>query len=726
MHAFLLLGLGACGSGTCFSCLSKPPAPLPESERVYDGLQVKVTPKGFDAGAGRIASALTSIVPRYVSVTIPSTPIKSGALDALLCKNDCTLSVNLSQVSVDRDTPNKLVFTAVASVSGWLSLSGSVSCSAQASAGINVALDVTVATDGLTKHLGGEILAVRAPIQAGDFSITGTGCGTADLAPIAAALAKHAATLEKELKSRAATSAESLLCLACDAYSSGCPAGSTCDAYRCRLPSGSCLYYPQGPFGVAQLNKFTLGIYRESTDFEMHLVAGQKETTVADPLVDPGLAANFRFFGGVVPPAELPACVVPATVQAGQPKRIEMEIEAQKLAGKEPRLASGFHVGAALTESLLTRIVQGLYLSGGFCIEVGPSFTPLLSADTLATILPSIATIADKGAPALITIRAKKPPRMVVGSGEFLADGSGKKSLDKPLVTLAFDTLELSVYSVVAGRTTRLFAVEADSRLPLGIDFAPSATGEAQILPVLGSLEGLAHNVRITSHELLAEDAAALASAVKAMVGLAQPAFASQLPVYQIPPLGGVKLEVLAVRGVSARAAPDEYDAVGIFANIAKGTQAMARVRTRAALLPAEPGTLRPVLEASADLSPAEVQYRVNGGFWSAFRPAGRWAIDDPSLELGGVHSIEIRARRAGAWATLDPDPIRLSFERRPPAQPKARERIAEISQFNDDRKNMDSASTPESTGGCASAPSAPILAVSVAVWALVRKRRIG
>jgi uncharacterized protein (TIGR03382 family) len=63
----------------------------------------------------------------------------------------------------------------------------------------------------------------------------------------------------------------------------------------------------------------------------------------------------------------------------------------------------------------------------------------------------------------------------------------------------------------------------------------------------------------------------------------------------------------------------------------------------------------------------AEYSWRLDGGGWSVFRPGPQLLIRSPLLLLGGEHRLEVRARTAGDYRSLDLDLVGVLLVIDPP-----------------------------------------------------------
>ncbi len=666
-------GWSACAPPSCFGCLQPPAAPLTEAQKVYDGIQFHATPAGLAAGAGQAASLVVGVAPKSLAFDIPPTTVAAGTINAVLCPAHCLITGTPGGLSMSVSAPASLDLSAPATLSGTLTLQGTPSCSATATLTTTAQISLALATDTTTHDLGAWVSGAMVSFSASDVSFPSGSCGGADLTPVANALVAQSSALGTALASTAATNAAGIFCMPCSAYTAGCPGTSTCSGtpQACRDSSGQCLFGPSGPSGVANLSGFTVVTSTRPT-VEWQVAAGQAQSTTADPVVGTSGDLSIRYWGGS--PNDAVADCVPGPIPPPDPAvRIDFDAEASALASSVPALANGYHLGVALAAPFLTDVLRGVYAGGGLCLAIDSRFTSLLSAQSLAAVLPSIGLLSAKDSPAMLTFRPKSPPDVRVGAGEIGTDANGNPVLVSPHLTLDLNDLEVSIATVVDDRYARLVALIAQAQLPLGVEIVPDPTGKPVIEPVLGDLRNLALNASVSGTSLLAESDADIVTATTTLLSVAQSALAGRIGTFSFPSLGNVNLDVLAIHGVSPIAGTADYNALGLFANVASvnGMVPWRRAHTRALALsttdpPPGPGVAAVVVEATVIGSTrGEVQVRVDGGFWSPFRPEGIFTVDDPVLALRGPHRIEIRGRFAGDWRSLDPDPAVLDVEMR-------------------------------------------------------------
>jgi hypothetical protein len=547
----------ACAPQGCES-IEQPSRPLPEAQRIYGGVQAHLTSEGFQAGAFALAPGLTSALPESIPITLPTTQVSLSGADLTVCPYGCALSIELGATSLDLAPPSSVLVFGPASIHGSLELSGTVACEVGISGSVTLAAEAAFGPDSITHNLGARLARVSIPVAPDDLQLSSQDCPAGlDLSAVAQAIVDQRAVLEQDALAIAAPRFELLFAMPCETYGAGCPESSTCadDGY-CRDSEGAALFSPIGVLGALDPAR-ELPLYRASARTESQIVAGQLESGEANPLIDTGMGLTFRMYGGAMPPETSPACVPGGMGPIRPAPFVDVESEASRLAAEAPALAGGYHLGIALTEPLLSRLLEGFYANGGFCLSADRALSPVLTAGTLTGLLPSLSLFSDSSTPAVLDIRAKAAPRAVIGSG----------AQDEPLLTVVLEPLELSIYTEIEERFVRVLAVEARVAIPIGVEVASDGQGAAQLKPVIGSMAQAVTDVRVTSNPILAESDEAISAAIASLLGLADVALAGQLPSFALDPVNGIGFEPLALRGIAADGAGG-FQAIGAFFNL--------------------------------------------------------------------------------------------------------------------------------------------------------------
>lgn len=359
-----------------------------------------------------------------------------------------------------------------------------------------------------------------------------------------------------------------------------------------------------------------------------------------------------------------------------------------------------YMVAAGVSEALLDQVLWTVYTTGLFCQSLSAYDIDLLNTGSLSLLVPSLAQLTHSDRhrhaiyPARVTLYPRAEPQITIGSGRIDESGS-MPVLAEPLIDILLDDMELSFFAVIEERWVRLMTVTLDINVGLGALVTPSNAVQL----VIGDLTMSLSDVRVTNSELLAEDPMELAMALPSLIQLALPQVAGAFPAIALPggaELGGFELEVLGIRGVES--APGVYPNLGIYADLSFDpslvpsllASAETSAEVAAVHVPAPDrfsvrtpgGPELPVVELLVE-SPApepsgsggpvraEAQLRLDGGLWTPFFPVdGRvLRVQRPELLVQGRHVIEVRARWAGEYRTLDPTPavVEVVIDAEPP-----------------------------------------------------------
>lgn len=322
-------------------------------------------------------------------------------------------------------------------------------------------------------------------------------------------------------------------------------------------------------------------------------------------------------------------------------------------------VGSNYHVGVGLSQSFLNVAMHQVHQSGALCLALNASNVGLLSTTIFKPFLPSLGKLAvrdGKDAPMMVVLKPAAAPLVKVGEGTF--DAVTKKPV-KPLITLTLPDVTADIYVMIDDRYARLFSLGFDVSLPLSLIF----NGCSSVQPAIGDVKSLITNVKTSNSEMLAEDPKVLADLIPAVIGLAEPALATALKPFALPALGPFKLKVTDTKGVGAIAGTENYNHLGIYAQLLPSTAAcavsapaFAAKLLRMDLPPASQLELRgqplPYGEVILGVSTSEtagVEYsvRVDNGFWSTFRPAenGELRFAHTNFWFDGRHVVEVQAR---------------------------------------------------------------------------------
>ncbi|HOX45563.1 MAG TPA: hypothetical protein PK668_18335 [Myxococcota bacterium] len=744
--AALLLGSLACGGTQC-DCVQPLGGPVPAEEQVLDAVQLRLTPQAFDFLEQNLPGLLASMLPGGLAFPVPPMHQEFDAwifsLSLDICEAGCELQADIAGATLARVEPDRLHLTALANLTGLLTLGGDVECKVPIAIQQKpVEADVILRVDPRDGLLSFGVQGLTVAITDEDYELECYGMLGALVESLKGFLTQMMnEQISGQLDSALGGMLDQATCLACGFYTGGCPGGSACDGEYCLDGADVCLTNPLGLAGSLDVGALLASVVPGlSAELEVFLAAGQQ----AEPAVDPLVVADgleLRMIGAFdaernrcVPepdPAELPP-VAPAP---------RLPFAADNLV---PGSAVPFMLGVGVSDAFLDRALLKAYLGGALCLSLDSGLSDMLSSGTLAMLMGSLDTLTrGQNAPVRIALRPQGVPGLIVGLGTFTVDNLGNKIIDDPLLTIELPDVALDFYVRVDERWARVVTLTQDLRLLLGMDFLP----DNRVLPVFDANSIEIGEVVASNYELLAEDPAALEQLLPTLLGLALPMLTESLGVIDIPEIQGFLLEILAVRGELAKLDGSAgFEHLALYANLGlvsapppapRETRAWVReVRTPAwsamsIHAPGGPAYPEVALDVGADRAgPAEYSWRLDGGGWSVFQPGPRLVVRSPVLALRGEHRIEVRARTAGAYRSLDPSPALVRVDIAPPRDlPVAADRPAgpsldRLGQPGGElRVGEDAAAPGEPQAGCATGPGSG-LALGLLALALLGLRR--
>ncbi|MBX7117262.1 MAG: hypothetical protein K1X64_23290 [Myxococcaceae bacterium] len=664
---------GGCGGG----CLT----PLPngyQGGRVENAVNVRVSQDGFNFVNTNWPTLLPSLgLNNPIPVPIPCTGVGFGS-GGIMCDQNgngscdpgehCNASVNIAQFSLQPNTPAAADTAVIQGIARlqintgkmWMNtcaakLFGScicrLKCAADFSSGRsgNPTDDLTV---DLTFNLDpkwGKILSFNVAsingiqnIDSGDLQVDSSGvcsltCQVINIGFVKSFLVdQFVIPLLQQEVNKAVNKAR---CRPCGA---GCPMQSSCQNGVCTDSSGACVPLLVGMEGQVNFSSVT-GSMGGSGQMDMLIAAGGQVSSAA------GSHFQLGVLGGAQP-APVSTCVPAAK------SPILLPIPAPDLTAAPP----GYHVGISISEQFLNRFSWGAHQGGALCLNLAPPAVSFLTTATFKPFLTSLAKVAGSDeSPMMMVVRPYKPPVFTFGRGTV--DPMTQALID-PLMTVSLNDLAIDFYAQIDERQVRLFTVLADVSLPMALN----PEGCDKLVPVLGDLTKLVTVKDILNSDILAEDVTVLKGLLPSAISLVAPQLAGGLSGFTLPEVGGFRVKVSQISGITPIPATPYFSHIGIFAQFipsgqcaVAAPQATAQLKqlvmpSKEALFGRDGPTEWPtaVLAVSAVGAPGSVEYayRIDNGLWSTFRRAnhaGELAVRDPLLLLQGTHNVEIRARGA-------------------------------------------------------------------------------
>ncbi len=354
----------------------------------------------------------------------------------------------------------------------------------------------------------------------------------------------------------------------------------------------------------------------------------------------------------------------------------------------QPAGVAGYALGFSLASSLLNSGFLDAYNAGLLCVAITNKTTAFISSGLFKTFLPSLGLVTGgKDVPMVILLRPTQPPYLRIGKNTTTVNSDGTLSTGDPLITLSLNKMNLDFYALVDERQVRLFTLQADMLLPLGLrTFADPNADTLQ--PVLGSLDTVLTNISALSpkgtpygpSDMLAEDPGVVKDLLGAAVRLAQPLLAGVLKPITLPSFLGLKVGVTGLAGAVPlkNVTTDGYAHLALWASMKDCSAGCQQVTVKAGVkvlntvVPDDVEEIRHgqypsiELEGSAVLAHADTRaqftYRVDGSLWSPWLSGPRLVIRDPLFLVQGHHHIEVTAREQGDDHTMDPQPVEVDF----------------------------------------------------------------
>lgn len=384
--------------------------------------------------------------------------------------------------------------------------------------------------------------------------------------------------------------------------------------------------------------------------------------------------ASLSMHGGL-DPAPVSGCVPTLDVTLPTDIPVPSELLANTVPDW-PASTPGPHLGFALAGRFLNYALAQMHQSGALCLGIGPETIPQLNSGLLQVGLgtPSMMELGRQKAaqPTAIALRPQTAPVVVLGEGTNIDSD--------PLLDITLDRLALDFYVWSLDRYVRMFTATFDLHTTMNLE----VDADEGLKPVIGTLS--ITNGVVENNELLREDPTQVALALEDLVGgLVGDALGDALPAINLnDSLADLGLELTIPPTIEGQGSPglrkltqDGDDFIGIFAALAISAATVDAAETNVALesLEVDPAGHRLsswtrdngpritlVLGGGAESTDTrstelEYQYRLDRGLWHAFVPAGEITLREPWMRAQGRHRLEVRARRVGEPASLDPTP---------------------------------------------------------------------
>jgi MYXO-CTERM domain-containing protein len=358
----------------------------------------------------------------------------------------------------------------------------------------------------------------------------------------------------------------------------------------------------------------------------------------------------------------------------------------------QPDPANDLVIG--VSETFLDLTGHHMVSSGALCIGVGTELIPQLNLGLIGLLVPSLAELgSDEGDdPLMLVLRPTKPLDFTIGTG----------TEEDPSITIHFVNLDVDFYGFLFERFVRGFTIRLTMDVGLNLEYTLDDEGNPALEPQIVGLS--ADEIQLTVHneEFLREGAAQLEQVLPSIFDLALPLISDGLGAFTLPDIVGFTLADIDITKVTtveddflalyASLVPsmsmmtmfgDQYDIPGgqlesyVLNNQLAPVESADTGSTLTRVYTPAPSVLRawmanqggelPQIELDLDTYDAqgrqlEWSWRLNGGFWHAYRQDPHLVIQERQLALQGHHTVEVKARAVGQPRSVDRTPTKHEF----------------------------------------------------------------
>ncbi len=679
----VLLAVGPSGcSGGC--SLRALPAPLPASQTIEGGAQVRIS----HTGLAKITSVLETIVNNNFAngLCVPAVgPDDLTLANFYACNNnDCAggaegCRVNFNIDSLNTSVPDahtleiSVTFDASASVpvtlSNWI---GSTGCT----------LGVSVSNSNVTADINVDINSTT-----GELAINLSNIGNLDINPDISGCGFVGDILD------------GVLSLAFDLFS------TSIGNYIVNLLTPTLNNFIQGvlpnPLGIEGL--MDLGSVVASIDpsksapLELRGVPGGYAQMVAGGGslgVILGLNSDRDTSTRTATTSSQPALCMPqwpapdlSAAPASLPKVAGRNTFAERPANDflgSPDPASDLVIG--LSKDTLNLAGDHVMASGLLCIDVTPALSPELTLGTVGILIQSLGSLGTGKEPLLLVVRPTTPLTFDIGDG----------TMTSPSITAHIENMAIDFYALIDQRYIRALTVSIDVDMGVNLSFMLNSSHQEVVVPALVGLTASAIHVTVTNTDLLRETPTQLAAVFPSIINLVLPLLASSLPTFPVPSLQGFTLGGLKLAKIHT--AQDDF--LAIYASLVQSTRTrvletghmepenerpieppVPRATTTAQLVSVNSSSVDKTLafvngQPGGELPSVTVQlggegphgkalewqWNLDGGMWRPFVATANLTVSDPSFALQGAHVLNVRSREIDDYDTTDLDGTSVPF----------------------------------------------------------------
>ncbi len=194
-------------------------------------------------------------------------------------------------------------------------------------------------------------------------------------------------------------------------------------------------------------------------------------------------------------------------------------------------------VGIAITQDFLNLLGFHLINSGALCLTVGSEQNPMLKVGTFSVLIPSLAELIDPSvgdAPLQLVIRPQTALEFTIGQGT---------GTETPLIDVLLRDFQIDVYPFVNGRYARALTLALDMHLEIDLEEGVEPeTNNVTVMPVLRPVDASKISARVLNADLIRENPEDVAAIFPSILGMIMPMVGSALqpipmPTYEITKL---------------------------------------------------------------------------------------------------------------------------------------------------------------------------------------------
>jgi hypothetical protein len=685
----ILLAVFACQDTGC-NCVEPLDAPLAENKRMYDAVQVRITPHTFEFIENNLTDMIDMFLEGGLSFPIEYIEIREcvpgigwPCVNLDVCEDPCLITAEISNVVLNRIPPNILAFSADVYVSGTIEVRRFVNCDVTIKENLPI---IGYAEVELNRDVNDHLLhisinpdSIQASISKDHYNID---CSWTYEWLINAFKRRITNEINKafaeQIETMVPAQIDAFSCLPCDFYSQGCPSGSYCDnSTNYCMSGGNCRIKPLGMVGTIDFGTFFESLIPDmDTQLDFFVAAGQYEPPEQKPMIinrGYGPGVELRVIGGV--DVDEHECV-PTPVWDDIPTNATPDPQ-MVFRDVVPGTNKTYMAGISIADKFLDWMLYKAHMSGVSCVSIGTETVDLISSTTISLMGMSSLNILTGGQnlPVRIKTYAGDIPYVEIGSGTFTTDAEGNTVIDQPLIYVFINNFTFDLWVPIDERWVRVVTLTMN----LNIDAALDLTDDNMLIPIFDENNIRIENIRASNYELLNEDPEAIGNIIPTLVEIGLPLVLSAVQPVELPSsLQGFELEIISIKGDMRRASSKYHEYLSIYANLAMESKTSTKNETNASLaeiimpevakmsIYAKNGPTYPtvVLNVSSPYTQeAEYSYRIDDGYWHLFKKGPKITINNPLFLLAGKHKIEVRSRIPGNHLTLDPTPAVVHFD---------------------------------------------------------------